>query len=528
MEYTTAFFDHYYHNQWLVHIADGNQYDDETVLRINKEDNKVVSVFGNEYDRKGRLLYSGDYKKCKYNGHGKMYTESQDFYEGNFVNGKREGTFYLKSERYIREKVQFMNDKRHGECIEYYNDGESIHCKCQYMNDKKNGDYIERSGTGSLLVRGKYMENVREGTFYIYKGPTVCEKGEYHNGAFCKSGLCYHPVLKDDFSFNKTFYNDVYLSTEPERFISYDDRFAFCHYKDAELYIDASIITQIKDHKETNKDCLKPIKNISCSSVVFTSNNIDVIDFQDIWDILLDLTMLTYVSLKKMKLKNVHVVPGMVVTTMSELVFDNCSFDDASFESPLSASFTAVRFIHCQDLKRIYVKQGIFSQVKTFDVNFCPDIEEISIEDNNCPDVSSFVLEEGVNNLKSIKLGKNVFSNCCEFSIKNAQTLESITFGKSCCRSGNHFRITKAPVLKTIQFDDFCFMNGCSIQMYMVPQLQSITMGGACFKAINTIIIHDAPAFAEFIARKRLNKKPKIEYLGKCVIVLFYPGRLES
>ena len=48
----------------------------------------------------------------------------------------------------------------------------------------------------------------------------------------------------------------------------------------------------------------------------------------------------------------------------------------------------------------------------------CPDLEVLEIEDYNCPDVPSFCLEKGARNLKMIKLGKRVFSLCCEFLIK--------------------------------------------------------------------------------------------------------------
>ena len=48
----------------------------------------------------------------------------------------------------------------------------------------------------------------------------------------------------------------------------------------------------------------------------------------------------------------------------------------------------------------------------------CPDLEVLEIEDYNCPDVPSFCLEKGARNLKMIKLGKHVFSLCCEFLIK--------------------------------------------------------------------------------------------------------------
>lgn len=241
-EFTNAFFEHYYHNQWINH----DHFDDETVMEINKQDGKVVSVFGNEYDRKGRLLYTGTYKDREYDGHGKLYTENQNFYEGTFSRGKREGEFLLKSERYICEKAFFSNDLKDGLCYEYFNDGKTIRCESKYSHGKKNGSALEKSGTGSLLFKGQYKDNVRIGECYVYEGPTVCKKGTYVNGVFQQSELCYHPVSKAGFCYDETFYNDTYYDTKPIKLVDTyivkekgkdveKKKISFCFDKDAEM-----------------------------------------------------------------------------------------------------------------------------------------------------------------------------------------------------------------------------------------------------------------------------------------------------
>ena len=230
-EFTNAFFEHYYHNQWINH----DHFDDETVMEINRQDDgKVVSVFGNAYDRKGRLLYTGFYKDREYHGHGKLYTENQNFYEGTFSNGKREGEFLLKSERYICERASFSNDLRNGICYEYFNDGKTVRSECNYLHGKKNGNALEKSGTGSLLFKGQYKDNVRVGECYVYEGPTICKKGRYVNGVFEQTALCYHPVTKTGFCWDETFYDDVYYNTEP-RLLVMGDKLSFCFDKEAEI-----------------------------------------------------------------------------------------------------------------------------------------------------------------------------------------------------------------------------------------------------------------------------------------------------
>ena len=80
-----AFFEHYYHNQWIDHV----HFDDETVLSVvlRPKSSDIEYVTGNEYNRKGRLLYTGCYLGCQYNGHGKLYLDDQSYYEGTFENG---------------------------------------------------------------------------------------------------------------------------------------------------------------------------------------------------------------------------------------------------------------------------------------------------------------------------------------------------------------------------------------------------------------------------------------------------------
>lgn len=206
-----AFFDHYYHNQWINHA----HYDDETVMDIVEKNGKVVSVYGNDYDRKGRLSYSGYYEDIVYHGHGKQYTEDQNYYEGEFSDGKRNGVFELITERGVQRRDIFVSDKRNGECLEFYNDGETIRERCQYKNGKKNGTAYEMTGSGSLLFKGTYEDDVRVKEGYEFLGPSICRKGTYRNGVLSDSRIMYYPNPSCTFDYEHPVYDKAYYESSP-------------------------------------------------------------------------------------------------------------------------------------------------------------------------------------------------------------------------------------------------------------------------------------------------------------------------
>ena len=206
-----AFFDHYYHNQWINHA----HYDDETVMDIVMKSGKVARVYGNDYDRKGRLLYTGYYEDKKYNGHGKQFTEDQNYYEGEFSDGKRNGVFELKTERCVLRRDTFVGDKRNGECLEFFSDGKTIRQRCQYKNDKKNGIAYRMTGSGGLLFKGTYTDDVPVGEVYEYLGPSVCKKGTYQNGQLCDSQILYQPNPSCTFDYEHPVYDEAYYEAVP-------------------------------------------------------------------------------------------------------------------------------------------------------------------------------------------------------------------------------------------------------------------------------------------------------------------------
>ena len=118
----------------------------------------VIGVIGKEYDRNGRLYYTGNYKDKKFHGEGKMFTDDGGYYQGHFNKGMKNGLFELHTERGIIRTAVFMNDYEHGECIEYFGNGK-IKSITHYHLGKKNGKCIEFAGDGKIIAQ---YENVND------------------------------------------------------------------------------------------------------------------------------------------------------------------------------------------------------------------------------------------------------------------------------------------------------------------------------------------------------------------------------
>lgn len=183
------FFEHYYNNQWLDH----ERKPDECMLEVIRSNGKVECVRGKAYLRSGHLLYDGCYFRRKYHGQGRLYSENQDCYEGKFDQGKKEGTFYLYNERLRLRKDLFMDDKLHGQSIEYFNDGE-IRSKTEYVAGKKHGPAEIRNGQGGLIFKGSYLDNAKTGTAYEFLGPNVAKLYQYTMGGKVEKDLVYVPL----------------------------------------------------------------------------------------------------------------------------------------------------------------------------------------------------------------------------------------------------------------------------------------------------------------------------------------------
>ena len=155
-----------------------------------RKDGKVVAVKGNEYNRKGHLVYTGQYENGVFNGPGRKYDAERNYYEGIFEDGKKSGKFVYHTERYVLTEAMYSNDKRCGECTEYYSDGH-VRSVCRYDHDEKNGPAREMDGTGGMLFKGTYANGVRTGKGCKFLGPHLCKCGIYENGVLMNWKWCW-------------------------------------------------------------------------------------------------------------------------------------------------------------------------------------------------------------------------------------------------------------------------------------------------------------------------------------------------
>ena len=177
---------------------------------------------GKEYCKE-RLIYEGEYLNGSRNGKGKEFNEFDGncilIFEGEYLNGKRngKGKEYFNNNGKLKFEGQYLNGKRNGKGKEYYYNGKGeylngyellgteykngkIKNQCnrvkgigkkfeyrrklfegEYLNGKKNGkgkEYFENN----LIFDGEYLDDKRngKGKEYYHNGKLKFE-GEYLN-----------------------------------------------------------------------------------------------------------------------------------------------------------------------------------------------------------------------------------------------------------------------------------------------------------------------------------------------------------
>lgn len=121
-------------------------------------------------------------KKEKYTGE----------YIWTFSNGKK------------RRQYNFIDGKRHGICIDYYNNNKNtIHKKIEYQYDKYHGKYeIYNKKTGNIIQLTNYFNNVRDGEFKLW----------YDNGKLKEERIYKHGVSTYNCDKNRKEYMDNSLN----------------------------------------------------------------------------------------------------------------------------------------------------------------------------------------------------------------------------------------------------------------------------------------------------------------------------
>jgi len=190
------------------------------VLEINYIIGEKNGV-GKEYDSKGNIIFKGEYQDGKRNGNGIAFdANKKKLFEGEYINNKKwngvEFTYkgnchfeqkYISGEKiekiimkeYFKNQITFegeiLNGKKNGKGKEYFK-GKLIF-EGNYLNGKRNGFGIEYNFKGGKFV-GEFKDGVKwDGTGYdennkidygINDGYGVTK--EYYNGILIYKGYC--------------------------------------------------------------------------------------------------------------------------------------------------------------------------------------------------------------------------------------------------------------------------------------------------------------------------------------------------
>ena len=139
----------------------------------------------------------------KRNGKGKEFKDNVLIFKGEYLNGKKwNGKQYIQN--YGKDEIyeikngkgflveldrdyyegEFLNGERNGKGKEYFN-GNKIKFEGEYLNGKRNGKGKDYYFEGNLKFEGEYLNGKRNGKgieYFNLKGKKIRYEGEYLNG----------------------------------------------------------------------------------------------------------------------------------------------------------------------------------------------------------------------------------------------------------------------------------------------------------------------------------------------------------
>jgi len=141
--------------------------------------------------------------------------------EGKYVNEKKDSIwkFYSAVQRLIL-KSQYANNKREGKSVSFYPDGNTLEVKT-WQNDSENGPFqqyydeglLREEGNyahgwmedtlyiydldGNMAIKGKYLHDMKEGSWIYYKDGTPKDTLIYHRGR-CVNCDKYMPTKRQE------------------------------------------------------------------------------------------------------------------------------------------------------------------------------------------------------------------------------------------------------------------------------------------------------------------------------------------
>ena len=133
---------------------------------------------GKKYYKNDTIKYEGDFVNGKKEGNGKYIYESGSYYIGQFLNDLKhgKGKEYYKNGT-IRYEGDFVNDKAEGNGKYIYDDGE--YYIGQWLNGLKHGKGKKYYKNGNIKYEGNFVNDKYEGN-----GKYIWEDGSYYIGQF--------------------------------------------------------------------------------------------------------------------------------------------------------------------------------------------------------------------------------------------------------------------------------------------------------------------------------------------------------
>ena len=122
-------------------------------------------------------FFEGEYLNGERNGKGKIYDNGQIKFEGEFLNGQKNGKGKYFSDGILLFEGEYRNGKKHGECKEYYYEEtkDNLRFEGEYINDhKKKGKFYFLHN--KLEFEGEYLYDKKwNGKGYDENGNIIYE-----------------------------------------------------------------------------------------------------------------------------------------------------------------------------------------------------------------------------------------------------------------------------------------------------------------------------------------------------------------
>ena len=109
------------------------------------------------FDKNGNIIYEGDFVNGEKEGNGKYYYKNGEYYDGPWIKDKKhgKGIIYYPNGSILYEG-EFVNDKREGNCKYILKDGSYYIGQCHDDKHTGNGKYYSKNG--DLIYDGDYAK----------------------------------------------------------------------------------------------------------------------------------------------------------------------------------------------------------------------------------------------------------------------------------------------------------------------------------------------------------------------------------